>query len=131
MNPSSKLVILLPVTMKTLSKKYIKGLKTLRKSPVEKRFIVINKTSDEVIESLKDCLTDNTQSEIEIINRHGSGIFEGFLGVELEAQQAPTLLRILFQILKGFGLTYISVLFRIRLGHIFYCFLVLTENYFK
>lgn len=84
MNPSSKLVILLPVTMKTLSKKYIKGLKTLRKSPVEKRFIVINKTSDEVIESLKDCLTDNTQSEIEIINRHGSGIFEGFLGVELE-----------------------------------------------
>lgn len=84
MNPSSKLVILLPVTRKTLSKKYINGLKTLRESPVEKRFVIINKTSDKVIELLKECLTNTTQSEIEIINSHGSGIFEGFLGVELQ-----------------------------------------------
>jgi hypothetical protein len=84
MNSSPKLVILLPITKETLSKKYINGLKMLGDSPVEKRFIVINKTSDEVIKSLEKCLTNTKQSRIDIINKHGTGIFEGFSGIELQ-----------------------------------------------
>jgi hypothetical protein len=80
MQPS--IVLLLPVTRSFLAPKYIDGLNQFFSSPVNKRVVVINKTSGRPNMDLLKVIKANSLDYV-ILERPNTGIFEGFMGLSI------------------------------------------------